>query len=291
MTDFLSGKVKKNPPNAVAANRYKFLKLEDAEPDLGVAASNNSILTTNTVGLRYWSGLGSGLSVADSSVFVQETSVPINTSLFINSAGSTLSTVLKDLDTAISENTTVADNAIASVATDDSLDGDGKPSTPLSVVKWASPITITLGGDASGNVSIDGSSNVTLTVASMTPSVGEILTFTKTITLTSEWSDVGISGTNLETGTYTVQLFANDIPAGGSNNNEYYSGTMSWYSGATTPSLELANDEIVLHRAGGGSDAGLYLRTLRTNVLRLQIYSNLDNASAANYVFKFRKLI
>ena len=66
---------------------------------------------------------------------------------------------------------------------------------------------------------------------------------------------------------------------------------MSWYSGATTPSLELANDEIVLHRAGGGADAGLYLRTLRGNVLKLQIYSNLQNISATNYVFKFRKMI
>lgn len=291
MSDFLSGKVKKTPPSAVAANRYKFLKLEDAEPDLGVAPANNSILTSNTIGTRYWSALGSGLSIANSSIFVSETTVPVNTSLFANSTASTLSVLLKDLDTAISENTSVTDNAIVSVSTDDTLTGNGKTATPLSVVKWASPITITLAGDASGSVSLDGSNNVILTVASGVPSVGEIITITKTFTLTSEWSDVGISGTNLETGTYTVQLFANDISAGGNNNNEYYSGTMSWYSGATTPSLELASDEIVLHRAGGGSDAGLYLRTLRTDVLRLQVYSNLDNASAANYVFKFRKLI
>jgi hypothetical protein len=291
MGDFLSGKVKKTAPANVAANRYKFLKLEDAEPDLGVAPANNSILTSNAVGSRYWSTLGSGLAVANSSIFVAESSVPIDTNLFDNSAGNTLSTVLKDLDTAISNNTTVTDNAIVSVDTDDTLTGNGKSATPLSVVKWAEPITITLSGDASGSVSIDGSNNVTLTVASMTPSVGEIITLTKTFTLTQEWSDVGISGTNLQTGTYMVQLFANDIAAGGSNNNEYYSGTMSWYSGATTPSLELASDEIVLHRAGGGSDAGLYLRTLRANVLKLQIYSNLENASAANYVFKFRKMI
>lgn len=291
MADFLSGKVKKTPPTNVATNRYKFLKLEDTEPDLGIAPANNSLLTSNTTGSRYWSTLGSGLSIANTAIFVAETSVPINTSLFANSTGTTLSTVLQDLDTAISNNTTVTDNAIISVSTDATLTGNGKAATPLSVIKWASPITITLGGDASGSVEIDGSSNVTLTIASTTPSVGEILTITKTFTLTQEWSDVGISGTDLQTGTYLVQLFANDVSAGGSNNNEYYSGTMSWYSGATTPSLELASDEIVLHRAGGGSDAGLYLRTLRANVLKLQVYSNLENISATNYVFKFRKMI
>ena len=291
MADFLSGKVKKTPPANVAANRYKFLKLEDAEPDLGIAPATNSLLTSNTSGTRYWSTLGSGLSIANTAIFVAETSVSIDTSLFANSTGTTLSTVLQDLDTAISNNTTVTDNAIISVSTDSTLTGNGKAATPLSVIKWAAPITISLGGDASGSVEIDGSNNVTLTVASTTPSVGEILVVTKTFTLTQEWSDVGISGTDLQTGTYLVQLFANDISAGGSNNNEYYSGTMSWYSGATTPSLELASDEIVLHRAGGGSDAGLYLRTLRGNVLKLQVYSNLQNDSAANYVFKFRKMI
>ena len=291
MADFLSGKVKKTPPTNVATNRYKFLKLEDAEPDLGIAPVNNSLLTSNTSGSRYWSTLGSGLSIADTAIFVAETTVPIDTTLFLNSTSTTLSTVLKDLDIAIAENTSVTDNAIISVITDDTLTGNGKSATPLSVVKWSSPVTITLGGDATGSVSIDGSDNVTLNVSSSVPSVGDILSITKTFTLTSEWSDVGISGTDLETGTYIIQLFSNDIAAGGSNSNEYYSGTMSWYSGATTPSLELASDEIVLHRAGGGSDAGLYLRTLRGNVLKLQIYSNLDNVSASNYVFKFRKMI
>ena len=291
MADFLSGKVKKNPPTNVAANRYKFLKLEDAEPDLGIAPANNSLATSNTSGSRYWSTLGSGLSITDTAIFVAETTVPIDTSLFLNSSSDTLSAVLKDFDIAIAENTTVTDNAIISVITDDTLTGNGKSATPLSVIKWASPITITLGGDATGSISIDGSDNVTLNVSSSVPSVGEIVSITKTFTLTQEWSDVGISGTDLETGTYLIQLFANDISAGGSNNNEYHSGTMSWYSGATTPSLELANDEIVLHRAGGGADAGLYLRTLRGNVLKLQIYSNLQNISATNYVFKFRKMI
>lgn len=124
-------------------------------------------------------------------------------------------------------------------------------------------------------------------------SVDQIKTITKAITLSTDWQDVGISGTDLATGTYVVQLYANDSSAGGLNSNEYYSGTMSWYSGTTFTSAELPSDEIPLHRAGASSDAGLYLRTYRTNngTLKLQIYSNYANASSSNYVFKFRRLI
>ena len=126
--------------------------------------------------------------------------------------------------------------------------------------------------------------------------VDPIISITKSITMTTDWQDTGIKYNDLATGTYIVQLFANDTGAGGSNTNEYYSGTMSWYAGDTNSSLELPTDEIALHRAGGGSDAGLYLRTFRTATgntdrLKLQIYSNSANASAANYVFKFRRII
>lgn len=124
----------------------------------------------------------------------------------------------------------------------------------------------------------------------------DVVTITKSILMTTDWQDVGIHSTDLETGTYIIQLFANDTPAGGVNSNEYYSGIMSWYNGETTESLELPADEIILHRAGASSDAGLYLRTYRTPAedpdgLKLQMYSNLDNPSYANYVFKFKRLI
>ena len=124
-------------------------------------------------------------------------------------------------------------------------------------------------------------------------SIDQVKTITKSLTLTTDWQDTGISGTDLATGTYVMQLFANDSSAGGYNSNEYYSGTISWYSGTTFTSVELPSDEITLHRAGASSDAGLYLRTYRTNngTLKLQIYSNYANASSSNYVFKFRRLI
>jgi hypothetical protein len=137
------------------------------------------------------------------------------------------------------------------------------------------------------------SSNTTLqeVLRDFDSSKGKTFPFTKTLTITTDWQNTGISGTDLETGSYFVQMFANDSGAGGENINQYYTGTMSWYSGATTaPEIELPNDEIILHRAGAGGDAGMYLRTLRDGVLKLQIYSNFDNASAANYVFKFKKI-
>lgn len=126
--------------------------------------------------------------------------------------------------------------------------------------------------------------------------VDQLTTITKSFTLTEEWSDTGIKSTDLVTGTYIVQLFANDTAGGGSNNNEYYSGVMSWYAGDTNSSVELPTDEIPLHRAGGGSEASIYLRTFRTATadpdnLKLQIYSNVTNNSASNYVFKFRRMI
>jgi hypothetical protein len=126
--------------------------------------------------------------------------------------------------------------------------------------------------------------------------IDQIKSITKSLTLTTDWQDTGISYTDLTTGTYMVQLFANDTGAGGSNTNEYYSGTMSWYAGSTDSSAELPTDEIQLHRAGAGGEAGLYLRTYRSSALdgtnlKLQIYSNSNNPSASNYVFKFRRMM
>jgi hypothetical protein len=291
MTKFLTDRVRKVGPDKVSNERYKFIRLSETEPDLGVAPANNSLLTSNESGNRYWLQIGSGLDLVGNSIVGSEDTFVIDTSAIINSSANTLSNILSDFDAAISASAIAANGAISSVTTDDSLDGDGNVGTPLSVVKWSAPITITLTGDVSGNVSIDGSNNVTIDVSSNTPQVGEVVSITKSLTLDDDWQDVGISGTDLETGSYVIQLFANDVGAGGLNTNEYYTGYMSWFSGTTTESLELPNDEIVLHRAGGGSDAGLYLRTLRANILKMQIHSNIANVNASNYVFKFRRMI
>lgn len=126
--------------------------------------------------------------------------------------------------------------------------------------------------------------------------IDQVKTISITLTLINDWQDSGICHTDLETGTYIVQLIANDIAAGGTNQNEYYSGIMSWYNGITATSLPMPTDEVPLHRAGGYGEGGLYLRTFRTDIndphnLKLQIYANHANTSAANYVFKFRRII
>lgn len=121
--------------------------------------------------------------------------------------------------------------------------------------------------------------------------IDQLKTITKSLTLTMDWQDTGINGTDLSSGTYAIQLFANDSV----NINEYYSGILSWYSGSTQTLSEMPSDEINLHRAGGSNEGiEIYLRTLRTDspgILKLQIYSNYEFASAYNYVFKFRRLI
>ena len=149
----------------------------------------------------------------------------------------------------------------------------------------------------------ENSSNITinnLTHSGLVPSDGtnidQVKTITKALTLSTDWQDTGISSTDLATGSYMLQLYANDLGSGGTNNNEYYTGVMSWYSGDTNSALEMPTDEIVLHRAGASGDGALYLRTYRTPTadasnLKLQIYSNTANASAANYVFKFRRMM
>lgn len=120
-----------------------------------------------------------------------------------------------------------------------------------------------------------------------------IVTITCPLQLTSNWQDTGITGQQLDTGTWLVQLYANDISAGGHNINEYYSGVMSWYNGPTDSNQELPTDEIQLHRTGASQDGGLYLRTLRSahyTYLSLQIFSNTATHGIANYVFKFRQM-
>lgn len=163
---------------------------------------------------------------------------------------------------------------------------DGVPKAPVAADLDYGELAINY---ASGRLYYKDSQN---TIQYFLPEI--ILSITKSITLTTNWQDTGISGQDLATGTYIVQLYANDTSAGGTSINEYYSGIMSWWAGATNSSVELPTDEVVLHRAGGSSDAGLYLRTYRTNnngVLKLQIYSNQASASAANYVFKFKRFI
>jgi hypothetical protein len=150
---------------------------------------------------------------------------------------------------------------------------------------WGAPRNITIG---TVTKSVDGDADYEWSLADLGL---ESISIEKTLTLTNEWQDTGIAGEDLETGTYAIQLFADDVSNGGFNNNEYYTGVLSWFSGATSESIETPNDEIVLHRAGSSSNTGIFLRTLRSTSIKLQILSTIENINPSNYIFRFKKLI
>lgn len=63
----LSKRVKKIPSTQVSSDRYTFLDLNSAEPDLGVPPQPEYVLTSDIAGNRAWipqSGLGVGTSTA-----------------------------------------------------------------------------------------------------------------------------------------------------------------------------------------------------------------------------------
>ena len=119
-----------------------------------------------------------------------------------------------------------------------------------------------------------------------------VISIQKQIKLTTDWQDVGISGEDLETGTYVVQVSG--------FNSEYtqlyyeiYSGIMSWYASKTN---DLNNDEIFLHNAGHASNSNdIYLRTSRrlngNGDLHLQIACKVAATGTDTLTFKFRRLI
>ena len=148
--------------------------------------------------------------------------------------------------------------------------------------------------DSSGNLDIDGNIEHTgLTMTSGTD-IDQLYSATKSLTLSTSWQDTGIIFSNLATGSYIVQVFANDHSVGGNHYNEYYTGVMSWYASSTNSTN---TDEINLHRAGHASNNGdIFLRTARTagNTspnLHLEIRGSTSNTGASNYVFKFRRMI
>lgn len=84
MTKLISGKVKKTPSANVSSTRYQFLKLEEAEPDLGLPTSNGQALLGLVNGTRYWGnvsvsgGLGSETANVANSLVVNA-NVVLNT--------------------------------------------------------------------------------------------------------------------------------------------------------------------------------------------------------------------
>lgn len=113
-----------------------------------------------------------------------------------------------------------------------------------------------------------------------------VTTIQKNLTVTQDWMDTGISGVDLLTGTYIVQMSTN-----GSEMVEcLWSGVMSWYNGTCSDS---ETDEILLHRSGKSYNKTLYLRTAMSasGVLTLQIAASVSITTQQTYTFKFKNIL
>jgi hypothetical protein len=132
--------------------------------------------------------------------------------------------------------------------------------------------------------------------------VDQIREFPMTFQLAADtWTDTGIDGADLSTGTYAMQVYVSDFEVGGHHYYEYYSATISWYGGGTNST---AVDEIPVHRAGHAPNTGdIQFRTQRasgtdSHDLMLQVKTNrtyteaLDNDHGGKIMrFKFRRLM
>ena len=71
MARLVSGRVKVTPPTGVTTDRYSYLGLDQAEPNLGVPGTANYVLASDTNGNRFWKEAGGsiisidGLSIKD----------------------------------------------------------------------------------------------------------------------------------------------------------------------------------------------------------------------------------
>lgn len=158
--------------------------------------------------------------------------------------------------------------------------------------EWTKVPTVNLVATQSGNGCMSKEDKIKL------DSISNIYTFTKTLTLTTDWQDTGIHGTatstgyDLPSGSYVVQISGMDSSATNLY-GEIFTGLMSFYNYETNSENA---DEIILHKAGHASNNNnIYLRTLRhgradKTGLTLQIKANII-CKESKYIFKFKKLI
>jgi len=135
-----------------------------------------------------------------------------------------------------------------------------------------------------------GNSTANITV----PTIDDVVEIDKTLAAVTDWTNTGIQGADLETGTYVVQVFTGGAYAG--TWQERWSGIMSWYSGNTNSSN---TEEILLHNAGHADNSqNLFLRTKRdgvtvsgTKYLTLQYAFSQANETTTTIKFYFRRII
>ena len=123
--------------------------------------------------------------------------------------------------------------------------------------------------------------------------ISTIKEFTKSIQLPANtWTDVGINGQDLKTGTYIIQVLMEDASEHTGQWSERISGILTWYDGMTNSEDA---DDIPISKAGHAKNAhNIRLRTTRTlnkGWLRLQMYDDKQWYARANVVFRFKRLI
>ena len=130
---------------------------------------------------------------------------------------------------------------------------------------WATARTITLGGDLTGNVSIDGSANVTLTatVAANSVALGTDTSGNYVATIAGTSNEITVSGSGSETAAVTIGLpddvtITNDLSVG---NDLTVTGNLTVSGTTTTVNTETINlaDNIILinsNEAGAPSQNG-----------------------------------
>ena len=144
----------------------------------------------------------------------------------------------------------------------------------------------------SQKLDVDGSIQHKGLVTTSGTNIDQIKSFTESLSFTNTtWKDTSISGNDLVTGSYMVQIYSNE-QAGNMNYHEYYTGFMSWYDGSTNST---ESSEIILHAAGENPQSNhIYLRVLRQSGnadLKLQMRRDIVTNANINYIFKFRRMI
>ena len=123
--------------------------------------------------------------------------------------------------------------------------------------------------------------------------ISTIKEFTKPLQLRpNTWTDVGINGQDLQTGTYIMQVYMNDRSENTGQWNERISGIFTWFEGETNSEDA---DEIPVSKSGHAKNAHniklRITRTLNKGRLKLQIFDDKEWYAVANVVFRFKRLI
>ena len=149
------------------------------------------------------------------------------------------------------------------------------------------------------NLTFIGGAYQKLTHPTPTKTYPTITTITKTLTLTTNWQNTGIAGSNLTSGSYVVQISGIDYSVS-SIYWEVYTGFMTWFSGGTNGNSGNYTDtwDIPLHAAGHArNDRVISLRTLAhpnsdsSPYCQLQIKCTTAFSGASSITFKFCKII